>query len=655
MASATDGNPGSRKSPVTRAAVLAVAGVFVFAAVAFADSLLVDGDGTAPVTANFLNMGQICSTGSKTKPAAVAIQASNHPGGVDVFAPGSTVTFTPTDSAPSLSGTSGSLVIPADWLTAPNGAMTPDATVQVTMRGGTIGAQASDWMAYTAVGRNPAGDPLSRTTWLNVRAAFIFCADTTPPVLSLPANQTIEATSSAGAAVTFATSATDANPTSPAVTCSPASGSAFPIGTTTVRCSATDAAGNTATGTFTLTVADTGAPVLSLPSNITVSATGTSGAVVTFAVSATDLSPASPDVTCTPVSGSAFPIGTTTVRCSATDAAGNTSTGTFTVSVLDGVAPTVSVSLSPATPSGDHGWYSAPVTVTVSASDNVAVATVRYTLDGTSATYAGPFAVGDGTHTLTATATDGSGNSVTSAAVSFKVDTTAPAVSLSGGAGLRLAAITPDDLTCQTVDALSGVATEAVLVITGGSGNGVGTFTATCTGAMDNAGNQSAAVSVTFGIGYGAGSGILPPIAPGSDRLLVRGQTVPVKFRLPGDERLRAGFNSSAWTVEGVRVDCRNFGTVLGTASLKSTSNHTGFRFSGDRYIFNADLRALERGTCWQIRVTLDDGTELLSGTFQLTGKGKQDAEQNNGKAKGSDKGKSSGQGDTHRSTGARR
>jgi hypothetical protein len=118
-----------------------------------------------------------------------------------------------------------------------------------------------------------------------------------------------------------------------AATCSPASGSTFPLGTTTVTCSATDAAGNTGNNSFTVTVQDTTAPTLTLPSNMTVSATSAAGAVVTFSASASDLVDGSVAVTCTPASGSTFAPGTTTVNCSATDAAGNEASGSFTVSV----------------------------------------------------------------------------------------------------------------------------------------------------------------------------------------------------------------------------------------------------------------------------------------------------------------------------------
>lgn len=78
-----------------------------------------------------------------------------------------------------------------------------------------------------------------------------------PPVLTLPADITAEATNASGAAVSYTATATDDNDPSPVVACSPASGSMFAIGTTTVNCTATDAGGLSSSGSFTVTVEDT--------------------------------------------------------------------------------------------------------------------------------------------------------------------------------------------------------------------------------------------------------------------------------------------------------------------------------------------------------------------------------------------------------------
>ena len=81
--------------------------------------------------------------------------------------------------------------------------------------------------------------------------------------------------------------------------------------------------------------------VTNTPSNITKTATGTSGAVVTYTVpAATDSDDtATPTVACLPASGTMFAVGTTTVTCTATDADDVSSVATFTVTVLAAAAP----------------------------------------------------------------------------------------------------------------------------------------------------------------------------------------------------------------------------------------------------------------------------------------------------------------------------
>jgi hypothetical protein len=75
-----------------------------------------------------------------------------------------------------------------------------------------------------------------------------------PPSLDLPADMTVDATSPAGATVSYSVTATDDNDPSPDVECAPVPGSTFPVGTTVVSCTATDDGGLTDSGSFSVTV-----------------------------------------------------------------------------------------------------------------------------------------------------------------------------------------------------------------------------------------------------------------------------------------------------------------------------------------------------------------------------------------------------------------
>ena len=87
----------------------------------------------------------------------------------------------------------------------------------------------------------------------NSCVATVTVVDTTPPVITCPDNIVTDATAPDGAVVSFAASASD-NCSVASVTSSPASGSTFAIGDTTVTSTATDAAGNQAACTFTVHV-----------------------------------------------------------------------------------------------------------------------------------------------------------------------------------------------------------------------------------------------------------------------------------------------------------------------------------------------------------------------------------------------------------------
>src|SRR4029077_13487803 len=123
------------------------------------------------------------------------------------------------------------------------------------------------------------------------------------------------------------------------VTCSPTSGSSFPKGVTTVTCSTT--AGPSCT--FTVTINDNIAPMITCPANVT---HGTDPnvctAVVTYSnATATDNCPGVGTPSCLPASGTTFQKGVTTVTCTVMDASSNSSSCVFTITVNDTQPPTV--------------------------------------------------------------------------------------------------------------------------------------------------------------------------------------------------------------------------------------------------------------------------------------------------------------------------
>jgi hypothetical protein len=247
-------------------------------------------------------------------------------------------------------------------------------------------------------------------------------ADHTAPVVTVPADVTISATSPAGASRSFTATATDNVDGSVPASCTPASDSVFPFGPTTVTCTAKDAAGNTGSGSFVVTVQDKTAPVVVVHEPAAVEATGPSGALVswTTATASDDVDGARP-VTCDHTTGAAYPVGATTVTCTADDTHGNTGSATFTVTVTDTTAPELSlpqdITAEATSPQG------ALVTWATSATDLV---------DGSSAVHCTPssgtqFAL-DVPTTVECSASDAHGNKATGSFVVAVEDTTAPAL-----------------------------------------------------------------------------------------------------------------------------------------------------------------------------------------------------------------------------------
>ena len=332
--------------------------------------------------------------------------------------------------------------------------------------------------------------------------------DTTPPVITVPTDVTVEA-SGPNSVVDFGTAtAEDLLGVNSISSDAPTTG--FPLGTTVVTWTATDAAGNSATATQTVTVVDTTAPVVAAPANVSIEATGINTAYTLTTATATD---AVGVVSLTSNAPASFPLGTTVVTWTATDAAGNSATATQTVTVVDTTAPVVDV---PA----DLSIVATGETTSVDIGD----ATATDAVGVVSLTSNAPASFPLGTTVVTWTATDAAGN--------------------------------------------SGTATQSVTV-------------------------------------HYQNSGFLVPLREGGR--YKQGRVIPVKFQLSyenGSTITSALANISVLPVSnGVIV-----GGPVVVSSVSKANTGTFFRSAGSQYIYNLDTKAIPKGT-YRIIATISDGS----------------------------------------------
>ena len=173
----------------------------------------------------------------------------------------------------------------------------------------------------------------------------VVVADLNPVITGVPSDITQgNDAGSCNAVVTWTAPVVTDNCSGVVVTSTHASGDIFSVGTTTVTYSAVDVNGNTTTASFNVTVSDTEDPMfVSAPADITISSTATTcDAPATWAAPVVDDNcTALPTLTSTHSSGDVFPVGTTAVTYTVLDAAGNSQTHTFNVTVEDNTAPVI--------------------------------------------------------------------------------------------------------------------------------------------------------------------------------------------------------------------------------------------------------------------------------------------------------------------------
>jgi Fibronectin type III domain/HYR domain/Regulator of chromosome condensation (RCC1) repeat len=110
------------------------------------------------------------------------------------------------------------------------------------------------WVPIQDMPPNPADVAANQICGTTSSLSPFALATWSPPVLTVPSNKSASATGSTGAVVTYSATAVNSAGQPLAPICVPASGTTFPVGTTTVGCTATDTRGYKSSKSFPVTV-----------------------------------------------------------------------------------------------------------------------------------------------------------------------------------------------------------------------------------------------------------------------------------------------------------------------------------------------------------------------------------------------------------------
>jgi gliding motility-associated-like protein len=306
-------------------------------------------------------------------------------------------------------------------------AITVNTTTGCTAIGSSLGTPvtADNCSVATVTNNAPTSFPIGTTTvtWTvtdgsgnsTTATQLVTVIDNVNPTITAPSAVSANTTNGCTASgINLGTPVTADNCTVASVTNN--APSVFPIGSTTVTWTVTDGSGNSATATQVVTVSDVTNPTITAPVAITVTTNSgceASGIALGLPITADNCTVAS----VTNNAPATFPIGTTTVTWTVTDAAGNTSTATQTVTVIDNINPSIIA------PSAVTFYVSSGCSVngivigTPVTADNCTVASVTNNAPAT-------FPIGS--TTVTWTVTDGAGNSAVATQVIQVIDTIAP-------------------------------------------------------------------------------------------------------------------------------------------------------------------------------------------------------------------------------------
>jgi hypothetical protein len=321
-----------------------------------------------------------------------------------------------------------------------------------------------------------------------VRPVSVTVVDNTAPaVASKPATLYLGSAGTATLTVAAVNNGTTDNCGTPVLTLSKTTFNCSNVGANTVVLTATDASGNAATANALVTVLDTVKPQLTLPNDTAIAyvqGNQCNRVVNLTGISATDNCSAT--VSYNPANGSVFAVGSTPVIITATDASGNARTKTVYVIVRDTIKPVIAGVPVAASVVPNPGACSATVTWSNPAAlDNCSATLTANKING--AVYA------VGTHTVTWTAVDASGNTRTATLTFTVTDAQAPVITNLPANVVLNATQTQCNATATwpTILATDNCGTATVTTsVASGSVFALGTTTVTVT-AVDAAGNTT--------------------------------------------------------------------------------------------------------------------------------------------------------------------
>jgi predicted outer membrane repeat protein len=321
----------------------------------------------------------------------------------------------------------------------------------------------------------------------------------------------------------------------------------------------------------------------------------TTGASATITGSPATITGGKASVTATANSTS----GAYSVRANATGATYNSTSFSLT-----NTQPTIDTTPPSITPNivgtlGQNGWYTSDVTLSWTVIDNESAVTSQTGCDPA-------MIIHDQAETsYTCSATSAGGTSSITATI--KRDATSPVVAVTGvtgGSTYILGAVPAAG--CSTTDAISDVGTNATLNLTGGNTLGVGSFSATCSGAKDNAGNAAGPVSVHYNVTFQFTGFSSPVDNPGVVNVAKAGQTIPLRWRITDANGNPITVLTSV-TVTAASLSC-SAGTTTDQIEEYATGN-SGLQNLGDGYYqWNWKTPTSYANSCKTMKLDLGEG-----------------------------------------------